>query len=330
MTTQETAAMQPTPDRRRERGQILVIFVIAIFAIIGMVGLVLDGGSTFAQRRDQQNVADLASVAGATAYLNQNGAQAAKTNAAINAAHAVATANGYTTNASTGVSVNVSVSVVGQAADVTVDLTKPHQNTFVGVLGMGTWGVGVTATARSSEYPNGAYGAMPLLFNSEAFPGAVCDEDAGNCVPEIYNEPGTGNEDVPQDATQFNWTIFCTANGNPCNADSSGVDDLIDHNGTDTTIYLNDEIGPLNAGSHTTLFDDLGEHAGELFPVPIVNDDGAMVGWAYFRLLDVEGSSEKVIRGYFVSPVNGSALVVKNGGGDASVVTGAYSVRLTN
>ena len=36
---------------------------------IAMVGLVLDGGSAFAQRRDQQSAADLAALAGANDYL---------------------------------------------------------------------------------------------------------------------------------------------------------------------------------------------------------------------------------------------------------------------
>ena len=89
----------------------------------------------------------------------------------------------------------------------------------------------MTATATSSGAPNAAIGAMPMLFNEEAFPGAICDEKIGGCVAEVYQLPGTGNEDVPQDATQFNWTIFCTASGNPCNANSNGVKDIIDGGG---------------------------------------------------------------------------------------------------
>ena len=47
-----------------------------------MVGLVLDGGDTFAQRRDEQNGADLAAMAGANAYMNTPGIRAAKQTAA--------------------------------------------------------------------------------------------------------------------------------------------------------------------------------------------------------------------------------------------------------
>jgi Flp pilus assembly protein TadG len=315
------------PHDDGERGQILVIFTLAVVVIIGMVGLVLDGGSAFAQRRDVQSVADLAAVAGATAYLNTPGTPAAKAGAAQAAARNVATANGYTAGTD-GTSVDVDVVGYSIFANVSVGVTSEHRNNFSGLVGMPKWDVSVKATATSSGRPNGAIGAMPLLFNAEAFPGAVCDESAGPCVPEVYQLPGTGTEDVPQDGTQFNWTIFCTANGNPCNGDSDGVRDLINGNGSQTTVFLEDDIGPLNAGAHVTLFTRMSAHAGETFPVPIVNDDGDMMGWAYFKLLGVEGASEKVLRGYFVSPVNGVEMVVSPTGGTSQIETGAYLVKL--
>lgn len=318
----------PGTDVRGERGQILVLFALAVVVIVGMMGLVLDGGAAFAQRRAEQGVADLASMAGATAYLNTQGTVADKTAAADAAARAIATANGYT-NGAEGATVDIVVAGFGFGATVRANITDDHANNFAALMGMPSWNVSVTAAAETSERPNGALGAMPLLFNSEAFPGAICDETAGPCTPEVYQMPGTGNEDVPQDATQFNWTIFCTASGNPCNGDSDGVREIIDGFGTSTTIFLNDDIGPLNAGSHTTLFNALeAEAVGGVWPVPIVTDDGEMVGWAYFKLLSVEGADEKVIRGYFVSPVNAAQLVISPTGGDSQLNTGVYVLGL--
>ncbi len=72
------------------------MFILAIVVIVGMIGLVLDGGAAYAQRRDEQGVADLASMAGATAYLNTQGDVATKSAAADAAARLIATANGYT------------------------------------------------------------------------------------------------------------------------------------------------------------------------------------------------------------------------------------------
>ena len=87
---------------RATDGQIIVIFALALVAMIAMVGLVLDGGSTFAQRRGQQNAADLAALAGANDYL-VNGDKPT----AIITAQTVAAANGYPDDPATGRTVNV-------------------------------------------------------------------------------------------------------------------------------------------------------------------------------------------------------------------------------
>jgi Flp pilus assembly protein TadG len=342
--SKETSAMKPLrTDRKAERGQILVLFTIAIVVVIGMLGLVLDGGSAFAQRRDEQNASDLAALAGANAYLTSTGN---KTADAIAAATAVALKNGYATDAASGQVVDVVVTPNSTGAAVTVTVTKPHANNFSTIMGMSEWGVTAHGTAQTSVRPNGVLGAMPLLFNEAAFPAAICDERSttDGCASKIeaYQLPGGGNEDVPQDATSFNWTIFCTANGNACNGDSDGVRELINQGGATTTIFVDDEIGPLNAGSHTTLFGDLENYVGGVFPVPIVctvniprlpepcPEDGAMVGWAYFRITSIEGPPDKVVKGYFLENYFGEELSVSPAHGDASLNSGAYMLKLTD
>jgi len=76
----------PTSHRERERGQIVVIFALALVAIIAMVGLVLDGGSAFAQRRDEQSAADLAALAAANDYMLNSDTTLATARARITAA----------------------------------------------------------------------------------------------------------------------------------------------------------------------------------------------------------------------------------------------------
>ncbi len=303
------------PGRRGEHGQALVLFTLVLVGVIAMAGLVLDGGGAYAQRRTMQNVADAAAMAGA--YAVMNGASATLV------AQQTAADNGYVDGSeSTAVTVSVDSSYAGSTS-VTVTVTRPHQNLFAGVVGMPTWPVSTTATALASNEPNAAIGAMPLIFNQAALPANLNQNVA-------YSEPGTGNEDVPQGPSQFNWTVFCTANGNACNGDSSTVDSLIKGHGSSTVVTLNMLIGPLNSGAHTTLFSDLSEMVGMEFPVAIVNNDGAMVGWAYFKLTGSVGGSTKVVRGVFVSPVNPTDLYVIQDGGTGSVTTGSYSVKLIN
>jgi Flp pilus assembly protein TadG len=54
---------------RNERGQAMVLVVFAIIAMIAMAGLALDGGRLHTQRRQAQNAADAAAVAGARELL---------------------------------------------------------------------------------------------------------------------------------------------------------------------------------------------------------------------------------------------------------------------
>ena len=50
--------------RRDERGQILLIAAAGMFVFIALVGLVIDTGVAFRERRNIQNAADLSSLAG--------------------------------------------------------------------------------------------------------------------------------------------------------------------------------------------------------------------------------------------------------------------------
>ena len=56
--------------KRKQRGQILIIIVIAMVGIVGIAGLVIDGGSTYLDRRSAQNAADSAALAGAIIRVN--------------------------------------------------------------------------------------------------------------------------------------------------------------------------------------------------------------------------------------------------------------------
>src|SRR3990172_10785934 len=52
------------PQRKSEKGQILVLLVLAIIGLLGMTALALDGSMIYADRRFTQSVADSASLAG--------------------------------------------------------------------------------------------------------------------------------------------------------------------------------------------------------------------------------------------------------------------------
>jgi hypothetical protein len=289
-----TAGTDPAP----ERGQILVIFALGLVAIVAMVGLVLDGGSAFAQRRDEQNAADLAALTGANAYL-LTGDQTTSTAAA----RANAATNGYT-HGDPGVTVAVEYDFTEGAA-VRVDITAPHRNNFASVVGMPTWDVSTTAQAITG-IPDSAVGAGPMIFSIDAF------GSNGQPLP-AYGNPdapfpfGDTNNDAPETPGDFAWTNYGTGN-----VDTNEVANIIDGDLTiNKTLQFGEYIGQHNNGNHTALFTDVDNHlAGTEFPVPIVDHNGNFQGWATFHVTSAVGGSQKDVNGYFVSPFLSARLTV--------------------
>jgi hypothetical protein len=325
-------ANSPARRSQPQRGQAIVLFALSLVGLLAMSGLVLDGGGAYAQRRGGQDAADLAAVAGASAYANSfaaGGTQTQATTNAQNVARQLASANGYTANAAQGTTVDVTVSAAALSGQtlVTVSITKPHLNAFATVIGQPSWNVTTDATA-SVGFPNAAKGAMPIIFNERAL-GTANGHDP--YVTNLYNEPTNDPhlpKDIPQDETQFNWTVFCIGGGgNPCNGDSSTVAGIINQHGYNTTVTLDMLIGPLNAGAHNTLFDDMSPWIGTDFPVAVVDNNGAMKGWAMFFLTGTAGNSQKLLEGYFETSLNPEALTIVSCSCSAGFF-GSYSLKL--
>jgi hypothetical protein len=299
--------------RSRSRGQILVLFVLALVAIIAGVGLVIDGGFTFAQRRSEQNAADLAAFAGANALLNGQDETAA--------ALATAADNGYTDGSG-----GIAVDVAATSTTVKVDITAPHSNYFAGVVGQPTWDVSVTATALAG-IPKRFSGIAPFILSIENF-----DEDSG--LPfDIYTDPtdytktqGQGS-DQPLTVLNMAWTNLGTGN-----VSTDDVRNIIDGSAPlNADLALNDYIGQQNNGVHNTLFDSTSQPsiqanlAGTDVPVPIVgppiggpgtfcndgtHDAGCFRGWALFHVVSANklgGGEEGTITGYFLTGITRSA-----------------------
>jgi Flp pilus assembly protein TadG len=282
-----------TRPRRGTDGQILVVFALSVMVIIGMVGLAMDGGATFAQRRDQQTAADLAALAGANDYLLSNTASQS-----IDRARAVAASNNFT-NGSNGTTVGVTIATVN-GVQVTVDIAGSHRNSFLGALGMSSWPISTTATALAG-FPDNAAGAGPFIFSISAF------QNDGTPKYQTPTAFGEGNGDIPQGDLDFAWTNYGTGNVN-----TSDVDAII--RGTlviDKTIAYGEYIGQANQGNHNSLFDAVNTYSsGQDFPTAIVDNNGNFMGWATFHVVSASGGSSKTITGYFLAAVTTARLTV--------------------
>jgi hypothetical protein len=83
----------PTTRRRRERGLTIPFLALSMVALLTFTGLVVDGSNAFAQRRQMQNAADSAALAGANA-LNRYLLGTGTPNEIYTAALSEATSNG--------------------------------------------------------------------------------------------------------------------------------------------------------------------------------------------------------------------------------------------
>jgi Flp pilus assembly protein TadG len=295
--------------RGNQAGQIIAIFALALVALIAMVGLVLDGGSAFAQRRDEQSAADLAALAGANDYLlNLDGPLATAR------AKSVAAANGYAHGVN-GVTVTVGI-ITTNGAEVTVDISAPHRNNFASIVGMPTWAVATTATAQSG-YPDTASGVAPMIFSTLAF-------DSNGQPLALYGDPahpfsfGEINNPAPTTPGDFAWTNYGSGN-----VDTDGVMAILSGEEViELTLHNTDSIGQQNTGTHAALFDSSkscqeqpsieGCLIGENVPVPIVDASGVFQGWATLHVTGADGGSSKSVTGYFVSSYVNERLTIKN------------------
>lgn len=187
---------------RRDEGQILALFAGSFLVLLIVVGLVVDSGFAFVQRRDAQNISDLTTVAGtkvvADNYIKAVGGVGARTSADVYAAiDSIAQKNGCTTARGctwTGDFVNASQTSIGSVTNVAAALPTgtlgvrvgvhwPASTFFIGpvsqMLGMGSgfgiWDVRTTATGMvtdSTQYapaglllPVGLYGVSSQSFS---------------------------------------------------------------------------------------------------------------------------------------------------------------------
>ncbi|MCJ7583317.1 MAG: pilus assembly protein TadG-related protein [Anaerolineales bacterium] len=90
-----------------ERGQALILIVLAIVGMIGLVALAIDGGNVFSNRRSAQNAADSAALAGALARVKNPDLPPADLSTLVSTvARARAADNNFTTDALNRVDVN--------------------------------------------------------------------------------------------------------------------------------------------------------------------------------------------------------------------------------
>ena len=166
--------MSSTTERTEERGQILVLFAGGLAVLFLVAAIAFDVGMVVLERRDQQNAADAAALAGARYVLtspNYNASCAsAAGNAAAIAACEVALANDFD-NATASENVFVHIPPIdgefqGFPGFVQVRIEATRAPIFAGIMGQNDWEVGTMAVAANQ--PGVSYSFGMLALNPEA------------------------------------------------------------------------------------------------------------------------------------------------------------------
>lgn len=330
-----------TDDGERQRGQLLVLFTVALVAIIAMVGLVIDGGSVYAQRRGQQNASDLAALAAADALYNgRDQAQA------TSVARSVAATNGFTDGVN-GTLVNVTF----PAGQVQVDVSASHTNFFAGIVGQRRWQVSTTATAVAGVPDTAVGGGAPVImpvddFNADGTPKLQYTE--ANCAPSGCDW-GNSNGDVPENPEDWAWTLYGQ------NVNTSTVRDFLEGFGScggvahpDVTINAGEAPywGQGNNGMHNGAFNSGSCIVGLNVAVPIVGPptppettctnssetDGCFKGWAMFHVtgFDKHGNQSKWSGWFLPTGVEYPTLTIRSCTGTSCPELGDPQLNLVN
>jgi hypothetical protein len=131
-----------------ERGQVLVLVAVALVGMLAILAMVMDGGSTYAKRRQAQNAADAGALAGAATLCSGT------------AAEAIAVANDYAVNRNGATSAAVSIA----GSEVTVDTSIPFDTFFLSMFGRPQIIAQATATAGCFP-PTSGVGVLPIAWN---------------------------------------------------------------------------------------------------------------------------------------------------------------------
>jgi hypothetical protein len=209
--------MTARPSRNEsERGQVLILFVLALTVILLAAGIAIDGGYGLVQRRTAQNAADFAALAGARVVAESIAGNAldgtdANVKAAITSSLKV---NGVTSprfgypNGPEYVGPSgAAIGWVGGGAipsgtvGVRVRATISWRPFFLGIAGVSQWSAGADATARGG-YAAGAPGGLFPIGVAEAFfngrepcSGPISSDPSSPCykqqlTPGDLNVPG--------------------------------------------------------------------------------------------------------------------------------------------
>ncbi len=228
-------------------GQLVVIFALSLVAMILAVGLVIDGGNAWSQRRNAQNIADFAALAGTKILAANLASPGTQTNASVKSAVESSLSSNGLTAAILGADYAASYiddagNLVGgfgpagaiptSVSGIQVSPTKSFSTYFLGVVGMSSFKASATASARTGYSPGTPGGPggnlVPIAVNlatlsatTECPPGAAVGSATPGCTPLEMTQ---GDTVAPGQFQWMSWDgtgnapYLCSILGPPANS----------------------------------------------------------------------------------------------------------------
>ncbi len=249
-----------------ESGQVIVLFALALVVLLGVLALILDGGRVYTERRQAQNAADAAAMAGAAALDTTN------LNVSNVVAAACTAAAGYGYGSGTG-----QCGIGGTVVNVWVPTIAADGRQLPGVLSAfeapGYVQVQVTSTfhpfvAGVFGFQSFAAGALAVAVNipSNGLPYALLVLDPTDCASFSINGGTilnvTGGVMVDSAAAKTSSPTCTSKNAATTTGGSSGNNQLNTTNGSNNVVGSGDAQGvtpPWNTGANLVV-DPLSAH----------------------------------------------------------------------
>ncbi len=334
--------------RGSERGQILVIVIVAFIGLLAFAGLALEGGTLVFNRRDAQNASDLAAVAGARMVslhhidggrTGQDVFGAVRSSMTANDCAAAAPCTWTAQFVGTGLApigaVGNGGSIPGGALGVRIAVTRTPGAILGRMLGFTTWTVTTEATAIATK-PSSVASGMVL-------PVAICgwtNETSNECAQAEDAPPNalefrtgqiydlTAGKNAPGGFGWLSWGgslsgSICTPN-NPTMTLDSPYDSP---DGGGERWFSGAGGSPSVAGLSTCLHQWIVNRSTVLVPIYDVLEDGDyhITGVAAFVLVSL-GPVDDTMQGYFVEYVpfsgNPTAGALPPDPGDTTIYLG--------
>ena len=271
MTTIKPRLLHWFDDWRRwwagHRGSNIVFVAIAMTAVMAMTALVVDGGFAYGEKRQVQNAADAASLAGMRVYwIDKYANESVRRTAAQNAACDYARLNGADTCTATFLNATSGGHTEGASPNcpslyiLKVTTARTFKTFFAGSVGRSQLAVSASSKAQVQGL-TGTSGLWPVAVKKTTFniPSCYASDGCGNssCTEyEIWNStkeasgnagwlnwnregqvpnficPNTGTPNLICELNNPNssgyWRVGDWVPGNPGLKDASGVRDAID------------------------------------------------------------------------------------------------------